>query len=141
MPRVSGWRKIFGSPLESVKTPVSGLAPVNTDEPSSSKLVAQPKPAPTVKGNPLVQRARPLNPQPPSTASTIPCDPPPQRRPFPKGSSQTQLALTWCLVSKSETARHRLGLQALITWLLNAMPLLSKPLTRSALEPTSMDLE
>src|ERR1700730_937616 len=130
---------MFGWPLGSVKTRVSGLGPGNTDEPSSSKLLDQPKPAPTVKGNPLVQRARPLNPQPPRTASTIPCDPAPQRRPFPKGSSHTQLALTWCLVSKSETARQRLGLQALITWLLNAMPLLSNPFTRSALEPTSMD--
>jgi len=132
---------MLGSPLESRKTPVPGLGPTNTDDPSSSKLVAHPAPAPTVKGNPLVQRARPLKPQPPRSASTTPWEPLPQDRPLPKGSSHTQFALIWCLVSKSETARHWLGLQALMTWLLNAMPLLSKPLTRSALEPTSIDFE
>ena len=54
------------------------------------------------------------------------------------GNSQTQLALIWCVVSKSDTARSCFGSQALITWSPNppaklAFP--SKRLTRSALDP------
>ncbi len=74
--------KTLGLPLESIKTPVFGFGPMRKDEPSSSKLVAHPAPAETVNGKPLVQRPRPLNPQPPKTESTKRFDEF-QRRPLP----------------------------------------------------------
>src|ERR1051325_1365389 len=62
--------KIFGSPSQSVKTPVLGLAPCRTPKPFNSQLVGKSKPFCTMKGRPLDQRARPENAQPPAIAST-----------------------------------------------------------------------
>ena len=47
-------------------------------------------------------------------------------------------------MSKSKTARRAFGCQELITWLENPptfVPFVSKTLMRSALDPTSVDLE
>src|SRR5450755_1248283 len=93
--RFVGFWKTVGSPLESRNTPVLGLAPITTEEPSNSKLVAQPAPAPTVNGKPLVQRYRPFTPHPPKMALTMLFEPAPQWRPLPKGTSHTQLELIW----------------------------------------------
>ena len=56
----------------------------------------------------------------------------------------TQLELIWWRMSKSETARNWFGAQELMTWLEKPPtlpPLTSNRFTRSALEPTSIDLE
>src|SRR5579862_1872950 len=90
-----GSLKTVGSPLGSRNTPVLGFGPVSTEVPASSKSVAQPAPAGTLNGKPVVQRHSPLSPQPPRTPFTSLFAPPPQWRPRPKGISHTQLALIW----------------------------------------------
>jgi len=94
-----------------------------------------------VKGNPLWSSAREVE----SPAAEDGLDdsmrPPTPAASFPEGKFPHPVGVDLVLGVESETARHKFGLQALITWLLNAMPLLSIRLTRSALEPTSMDLE
>ena len=79
----SGFWKTVGVPLGSINTPVFGFAPVTNEDPSSSKSVDQPLPASTEKGNPLVQRYKPLKPHPPRIPFTQPLALLPQWRPRP----------------------------------------------------------
>src|SRR5271166_5869642 len=90
-------------------------------------------------GYPLDQRVKPDSVQPPNTALDIRPMPAPNRLPRPTGKSYTQFALMLWVVSKSETARIWFGNHELMIWLPNPKP--SNSLMRSALEPTSIDLE
>src|SRR5207248_8456850 len=86
---------------------------------------------------PILCRNSPDNCQPPITASRNPCALGAKARPFPNGSSAIQLALNWCVASKSDTARNALGSQELMICPLNPphCPM------RSASELMSMDFE
>src|SRR5690349_24155987 len=88
----------------------------------SSQLVGQREPLSTAYGSPLVQRTIPLKPQLPTMAFTIPPLLPSQRLPWPVGRSHTQLALIWCVMSKSETPRSCAGIQLLMICALLSPP-------------------
>src|SRR5229473_1064986 len=110
--------------------------------PCSSQFVGQKFPLSTVKGKPLVQRAKPESCQPPITASATPPALPAKRLPLPNGSSTSQLALIWWVVSKSETPRRPLGSKA-FTRRVPGAPTLQHDaqLRRVAEEVMSIDLE
>src|SRR5437870_2396033 len=130
---------MFGLPF-TVNVPVVGRGPLRIAAEVSSQFVPQkPSPGPMVKGKPLLQRSNPDNCHPPTNAFSQPLIPEPQARAWPTGNSYTQLVLIWCRVSKSDTARSCFGDQELMIWLAKPPP--SNWLIRSALEPTSMDLE
>src|SRR6266571_7042569 len=80
--------------------------------PCSSQFVGQKLPLSTVKGKPLVQRAKPENCQPPTKASRGPPALPAKCLPLPNGSSAIQSALIWCVVSKSDTPWRPFGSKA-----------------------------
>jgi hypothetical protein len=69
-------------------------------------------PTSTVIGYPEVQRVTPVSCHPPTRASTTLPELPAKRLPRPKGSSASQFALNWWVVSKSETAHCERGLKA-----------------------------
>src|SRR5258708_39939513 len=71
---------------------------------------------PPQSGTPLGPGARPKSANPPMNAARARFASLPIHLPLPKGNSAIQLALIWCLRSKSEAARRELGSQALITW-------------------------
>src|SRR5450759_3366867 len=105
--------------------------------PPSCQFVGHVAPLEAEVGNPLVQRASPESCHPPMTDSRAPCELPAKWRPLPKGSSMIQLALSWCLASKSDTARSALGSHELITC--PPSPLYAS--MRSASDERSIDFE
>src|SRR5215469_14540006 len=97
-----------------------------------------------LNGSPVDQWNSPVTLQPPTRALPSLPIPLPKALPRPIGRSITQFELIWCFRSKSETARNWSGCQELMTWLEKPPtlpPLVSNTLIRSALEPTSIDLE
>src|SRR5215510_11012090 len=110
--------------------------------PCSSQSVGQKLPLSTVKGKPLVHRAKPDNCQPPMNAFRRPPTLPANCLPLPNGNSAIQFALIWWVVSKSETARRPPGSNAFTKRLPGAptFTLELKP-SRVALEVMSIDFE
>ena len=133
--------KTLGMPLESMKTPVFGFGPISIEVPSSSKLVDQPSPAETEKGNPLVQRPRPLNPHPPNTAFMKPFDAPAPAFAVGKIPDQVEVELVGGVEIRRRTPQiGRPGIDRLICCK-PTPPEASNPFTRSAFELASIDLE
>src|ERR1700722_10064980 len=110
---------------------------ISVAAPDSCQFVGHCAPLDTLNGKPLVQRARPVSCHPPMTPSAKPWALPPNRLPWPKGSSHTQLAFTWRGVSKSDTPRVAVGFQGLMIWL----PSPPSALIRLASEEMSIDFE
>src|SRR5260370_4245436 len=99
---VAGSLKTLGWPL-TMDTPVLGRGPFKTADEVSSQLVAQkPRPGPTGKGNPLLQRVKPENCQPPTMAFAQRLIPEPDALPFHKGRAVSHLALIWRASSQSD---------------------------------------
>src|SRR5580704_1382474 len=88
----AGLAKTLTVPSDCLKAPVFGLEVIRAI-PCSSQSVGQKLPLSTVKGKPLVQRARPESCQPPMNASAVPPALAAKCLPLPKGRSTIQLAL------------------------------------------------
>src|SRR5229473_7066694 len=136
-----GLAKTLTVPSGCLKCPVRGRVTICAI-PCSSQLVGQKFPLSTVKGKPLVQRAKPESCQPPMIASEMPEALSAKCLPLPNGNSTIQLALIWWVVSKSETPRRPLGSKA-FTRRVPGAPTLQHDaqLRRVAEEVMSIDLE